>query len=61
MPLLLVLEIEMINVGIIGATGYVGVELLAILLRHSKVEALYLSSVSFEGQNIEDIYLRLNL
>lgn len=59
MPLLLVLEIEMINVGIIGATGYVGVELLAILLRHSKVEALYLSSVSFEGQNIEDIYPNL--
>lgn len=50
------MEKNMINVGIIGATGYVGVELLAILLRHPKVNALYLSSVSFEGQNIEDMY-----
>jgi N-acetyl-gamma-glutamyl-phosphate reductase len=50
---------KMISAGIIGATGYAGVELVRILLRHSGVAELYLSSVSFEGQNITDIYPNL--
>ncbi len=50
----------MIKVGIIGATGYAGVELFRILLKHPQVEKIYVSSVSFEGQKIEDIYLNLN-
>ncbi|MBE6349808.1 MAG: N-acetyl-gamma-glutamyl-phosphate reductase [Spirochaetaceae bacterium] len=49
----------MIEVGIIGATGYVGVELVRILLKHPQVKKIHLSSVSFEGQNIEDIYCNL--
>lgn len=44
------------TVGIIGATGYVGAELLRILLNHKEVKVTALSSVSFEGQNIESIY-----
>ena len=46
----------MIKAGIIGATGYAGVELVKLLLKHPKVTQLFLSSVSFEGQRIEDIY-----
>lgn len=46
----------MVKVGIIGATGYVGCELLRILLNHSKVEVTALSSVSFEGDEISSIY-----
>ena len=42
--------------GIIGATGYSGAELVRILSGHPKIEKLLLSSVSFEGQKIEDIY-----
>lgn len=49
----------MIKVGIIGATGYVGVELVRLLLAHPEVSALTLSSVSFEGKNIVDIYPNL--
>ncbi len=49
----------MIRAGIIGATGFAGVELVRILLRHPNVETLYLSSVSFEGQNITDVYPNL--
>lgn len=49
----------MITAGIIGATGYAGVELLRILLRHPHVAGLKLSSVSFEGQNVADIYPNL--
>jgi len=44
------------NVGIIGATGYAGAELVRLLLGHPKIDKLFLSSVSFEGQQIEDIY-----
>ncbi|NRT30681.1 N-acetyl-gamma-glutamylphosphate reductase [Clostridium beijerinckii] len=46
----------MVKIGIIGATGYVGAELLRLLLSHPKVEVAALSSVSFEGQEISNIY-----
>ncbi len=49
----------MLTVGIIGATGYVGAELVRLLSRHPNVKKLILSSVSFEGQNIQDIYPNL--
>lgn len=49
----------MIKAGIIGATGYAGVELLRILLRHPQVERIYCSSVSFEGQQIDSVYQNL--
>ena len=46
----------MIKIGIIGATGYVGAELLRLLLSHPKVEVVALSSVSFVGQDISNVY-----
>ncbi len=49
----------MIKAGIIGATGYAGVELFRILLRHPQVEKIFVSSVSFEGQQIDDVYQNL--
>ncbi|MCR5289806.1 MAG: N-acetyl-gamma-glutamyl-phosphate reductase [Treponema sp.] len=45
--------------GVIGATGYAGVELVRILLAHPEVKTIYVSSVSFEGQNLVDIYPNL--
>ncbi|MDR1837009.1 MAG: N-acetyl-gamma-glutamyl-phosphate reductase [Treponema sp.] len=42
--------------GVIGATGYAGAELVRLLTGHPKIEKLTLSSVSFEGEKIEDIY-----
>ena len=49
----------MIKAGIIGATGYAGVELFRILLRHPGVEQIFASSVSFEGQRIDEVYQNL--
>lgn len=46
----------MIKVGIIGATGYVGAELLRLLLNHPKVQVFKISSVSFIGEEISSIY-----
>lgn len=48
-----------IKAGIIGATGYAGVELFRILLRHPGVEKIFASSVSFEGQRIDGVYQNL--
>lgn len=48
-----------IKAGIIGATGYAGVELFRILLRHPGVEKIYASSVSFEGKRIDEVYPNL--
>ncbi|MDR0321595.1 MAG: N-acetyl-gamma-glutamyl-phosphate reductase [Treponema sp.] len=42
--------------GVIGATGYAGAELVRLLSGHPKVDKLALSSVSFEGEQIQDIY-----
>jgi len=44
------------NAGIIGASGYAGAELTRLLYRHPNVSKLILSSISYEGENIEDLY-----
>jgi N-acetyl-gamma-glutamyl-phosphate reductase len=49
----------MIRVGIAGATGYGGVELVRLLKRHPEVELTYLTSESFAGKRIEDVYPHL--
>ncbi len=48
-----------VKVGIIGATGYAGVELLRLLLNHKNVEVCAISSISFEGQKISEVYSSL--
>ncbi len=50
---------SIIKVGIIGATGYAGVELIRILAGHPSVQITALSSVSYEGQVISEIYQNL--
>ena len=46
----------MINIGIIGVTGYVGVELLRLLLNHPKVKISAISSSSFKDMEISTVY-----
>ena len=45
-----------VKVSIIGATGYVGAELVRGFANHPEVEFKYLTSRSFEGQLFSDIY-----
>ncbi len=45
-----------IKAGIIGATGYAGVELVRLLCSHPFAEVAAVSSVSFEGKKLSDIY-----
>jgi N-acetyl-gamma-glutamyl-phosphate reductase len=44
------------RVGIIGATGYTGVELLRLLLRHPEVEVAALTSQKFAGLSIDQVF-----
>ena len=48
----------MFKVGIIGATGYVGVELLRLLLNHDKVTVTAISSSTFKDEEISSVYKR---
>ena len=45
--------------GVIGATGYAGAELVRLLSGHPEAHNLLLSSVSFEGERMEDVYPNL--
>ncbi|MBQ8508529.1 MAG: N-acetyl-gamma-glutamyl-phosphate reductase [Clostridia bacterium] len=47
------------KIGIIGATGYAGLELIRLLVNHPDAEIAAVSSVSFEGQDIADVYPNL--
>ncbi len=49
----------MIKAGIIGATGYVGEELCRLLLSHPLCEIAAVSSLSFMGQKLSDVYPNL--
>ena len=52
-------ENKMIKAGIIGATGYAGVELVRLLSTHPEVILVALSSVSYEGKELSEIYPNL--
>ncbi len=46
----------MIKVGIIGATGYAGAELVRLLLQRDDVEIVWYGSRSYVGENFSSIY-----
>jgi len=46
----------MIRVGVLGATGYAGSELVRLLSQHGGVCLCMLTSKSYEGQKMSDIY-----
>jgi len=48
-----------VKVGIIGATGYTGAELVRLLSAHPGVELVALTSQSYVGQSIDEIYPNL--
>lgn len=50
----------MVRVGVLGATGYTGLELVRLLKRHPYVELTYLSSQSFADKTFSDVYPHAN-
>lgn len=49
----------MVKVGIVGGTGYTGVELLRILVNHPEVELSVITSRSEEGVRVDDMFPNL--
>lgn len=50
----------MVKIGIAGASGYTGLELIRLLAGHPDVEIAVLTSESFQGQNIAEVFPSLN-
>ncbi|UCH33634.1 MAG: N-acetyl-gamma-glutamyl-phosphate reductase [Armatimonadota bacterium] len=50
----------MIRVGIAGATGYGGVELVRLLKQHPQVELAYLTSETYSGKRMDEVYPHLH-
>ncbi len=46
----------MIKAGVVGATGYAGAELVRLLSGHPQAQLAAVSSVSFEGQSLSEVY-----
>lgn len=46
----------MIKVGIVGGTGYTGVELLRMLVNHPQAEVVTITSRAEEGVRVDDLY-----
>ena len=49
-------RVEMITAGIVGATGYTGVELLRLLARHPQVEVRAVTSRSDSGTPVAEMF-----
>lgn len=46
----------MVKVGVVGVTGYAGQQLLWLLIRHREVEIEFISSNSYKGMEISQVY-----
>jgi N-acetyl-gamma-glutamyl-phosphate reductase len=49
----------MIKVGIIGGTGYTGIELLRILHGHPNADVVSISSRSLDGKRVDEVFSSL--
>jgi N-acetyl-gamma-glutamyl-phosphate reductase len=49
----------MISVGIVGGTGYTGVELLRLLAQHPQAEVVAITSRAESGRRVDDLYPNL--
>ena len=47
------------NVGVIGATGYTGLQLVQLLSQHDQCEIVLATSQSYAGKNISEVYPHL--
>lgn len=47
---------EKIKAGVVGATGYAGAEICRLLFAHPGAEVVAISSVSFEGMALSEVY-----
>lgn len=47
---------EKIRAGVVGATGYAGAEICRLLFAHPQAELAAISSVSFEGMALSEVY-----
>ena len=50
----------MIKLGIIGATGYTGMELYRLASRHPGIEVVFATSEQYTGQNLGEVFPRID-
>jgi len=53
------LDSDMVKVGIVGGTGYTGVELLRLLVLHQEAEVVAITSRAESGRRVDDLFPNL--
>ena len=48
------------NIGIIGASGYTGAELMRVLSQHPEVEVAYVTAYTYAGERVSELYPHLH-
>ena len=46
----------MAKIGIVGGSGYTGIELLRLLINHPEAEIVFLTSETYEGQTVSEAF-----
>lgn len=55
-PLFLFLEVDVVKVAVIGASGYTGLELIRLLALHPQVEITHVTSRQYDGEKIATVF-----
>ena len=46
----------MAKIGIVGASGYTGIELLRLLISHPEAEIVFITSETYQGQSVSEVF-----
>ncbi|MEO0491503.1 MAG: N-acetyl-gamma-glutamyl-phosphate reductase, partial [Cyanobacteria bacterium J06659_2] len=55
------MAVDPVSVGILGAPGYSGIQLVRLLMAHPQVQITYLGGLNTVGKRLSDLYPQLGI